>query len=84
MDDFAKDENNAGTKMIIEVKDGKDISEFSIFDESEVLLAPNSVFKVKSIISEDMKTLLKLAANVDVIHLVQELTPNDTIIKLPS
>jgi len=67
--------NSSATLMLLEVTEGKDISEISLFPEAEVLLLPNAHFVVKDIISDQMKTLLNLPKSVDAIHLVQQSTP---------
>jgi len=57
--------------MILDVKEGKDISKFSLFPESEILLLPNSIFVVEDILSGKLK---KIMPNMDMIHLVQQST----------
>eukprot|EP01124_Arcella_intermedia_P016532 TRINITY_DN23152_c0_g1_i1.p1 TRINITY_DN23152_c0_g1~~TRINITY_DN23152_c0_g1_i1.p1 ORF type:complete len:552 (+),score=133.91 TRINITY_DN23152_c0_g1_i1:3-1658(+) len=67
--------SNSGTWMILEVIEGKDISPYSLFKEKEVLLLPNTYVKVKEIMSSSLKEVAGINQNIDVIHFIQEATP---------
>eukprot|EP01124_Arcella_intermedia_P034863 TRINITY_DN8720_c0_g1_i1.p1 TRINITY_DN8720_c0_g1~~TRINITY_DN8720_c0_g1_i1.p1 ORF type:complete len:420 (+),score=103.32 TRINITY_DN8720_c0_g1_i1:426-1685(+) len=68
---------DAGTWMILEVIEGKDIRSFSLFKEEEFLLLPNAHFRVKDIMSNQMRKIVGIPENIDVLHLVQEPTPKE-------
>jgi hypothetical protein len=64
--------SNIGTWMVIEVKEGYQLP-FSLFPmENEVLLFPNSSFKVTAVVTNEIKKLLKFPVGLDVIHFRQE------------
>jgi len=67
--------NDSATLMLLDISEGKDISEISLFPESEVLLLPNAHFVVKDVLSDQIKKLLKLPQHVDALYLVQSPTP---------
>lgn len=63
--------NGTGTWMIIDVNDGIEIP-FSLFPtENEVLLYPNAAVQVDTILDPEMKTLLKLPMELDIIRFTQ-------------
>jgi len=65
-------EPNCGTWMVIEVKEGYQLP-FSLFPvENEVLLFPNSSFRVTALVTNEIKKLLKFPVGLDVIHFRQE------------
>lgn len=69
--------------MGIKVNEGKDISsmfliflrnfrpEFSMFQEEEVLLLPNTIVKIDSIASENMKMIMDVPPTIDVLQFTQ-------------
>jgi len=75
LSNFAKDDQ--GTWIIMTITEGKDISSFSMFqNEEEVLLLPNTYLKVESILTENMKAVMKInKPHLDVIELKQIPTP---------
>jgi len=65
-----------GSWLIIHCIEGKEVSSFSLFpDEEEVLLLPNSQFKIESILTEQMKSIMKLNPKLDVLEMSQLPTP---------
>jgi len=81
MKNFMNKSKTEGTFMQINVTEGKNISEFSLFpDEKELLLLPNSYFSVNEVISNNMKKLLSLPLSIDGIILSQISTPNHLIL----
>jgi len=65
--------NDKGTLVTLNIENGRDIRNFSIFpDESEILLLPNTQFQVKDILSEEMKTITGSPPNIDCITLTQK------------
>jgi len=66
---------SSGTFMLLDISEGKDISEISVVREEEVLLLPNAYFVVKDVLSDHLKKLLKLPECVDALYLVQSPTP---------
>jgi len=66
-----------GTWASLEVKEGKDISQFSVYPEEEILLLPNATFTVKEVLGAETKKLMGHSENMDVMYLVQQPTPND-------
>jgi len=73
MDSFST--KSSGTFMLLDISEGKDISEISVFMEEEVLLLPNAYFVVKDVLSDHLKKLLKLPECMDALYLVQSPTP---------
>jgi len=69
-----------GTYMEINVIEGKDISMFSIFPEKEVLLLPNSTFNVDQVLSDSLKSLMKMPLTTDGMILSQLPTPPHLIL----
>jgi len=65
-----------GTWMILNVKEGKDVSAFSLYPEDEVLLLPNAHFTVNQLITDvSLKKLLNVSENLDAMTLEQLPTP---------
>jgi len=66
-------EADTGSWLILDIKQGKDISNFSLFsEEQEVLLLPNTTFRVKTIIGESVKKVLGVPnIKIDVCQLEQ-------------
>jgi len=76
MNSFISKNKKEGTFLQINVIEGKDISEFSLFpNEKELLLLPNSQFVVDEVISSQMKKMMSLPDSIDWIILSQKLTP---------
>jgi len=74
-----------GTWMMLDVIEGKDISQISLFpNESEILLLPNSSFIVEDILSKEMKLLTGIPSEIDVLVMKQIPTaPHLMIIQQP-
>jgi len=66
-----------GTWATLEVKEGKDISHFSLFPEEEILLLPNTTFFVSEVLGENNRRLMGYSQNMDVMYLVQLPTPSE-------
>jgi hypothetical protein len=76
IDDFINNTDTKGTFMLLKVIEGKDISEFSIFEnEKEVLLLPNSKFIINEKVSDEAKCLMNIPPNIDGIIMTQQRTP---------
>uniref|UniRef100_A0A6B2KZ74 NAD(P)(+)--arginine ADP-ribosyltransferase n=1 Tax=Arcella intermedia TaxID=1963864 RepID=A0A6B2KZ74_9EUKA len=76
MHKFSKSQTSGGTWMQLKVNQGKDIAEFSLCDEGEVLLMPNTYFILKEFLSVDMKELAGLPSDLDCLVMEQQDTPN--------
>jgi len=60
-----------GTWASIGSKEGKQVVEFSLYNEDEVLFLPNSKFIVQEVLGVQTKKLIGVNLNRDVIHLTQ-------------
>jgi len=70
-------DKDQGTWMILSITEGKNISFFSMFpSEEEILLLPNSYFRVEYILTDNMKELINVKPHLDVIELKQIATPS--------
>jgi len=74
---------NLGTYMMLKVTQGKNIAPLSLFpSEGEVLLLPNSTFKVTQVLKDDTKELLNHPKNMDIITM-QQIPSDDGLMVLP-
>jgi len=72
-----------GTYMMLKVTQGKNIAPLSLFShEDEVLLLPNSTFKVIQVVKDESKEMLDYPSNMDII-IMQQIPSDDGLMALP-